>query len=140
VAEERKIVTKDDPEVQEALAAFNKIYEPQADSFMDSTQKSGVLMSILSAVMMDEKFQYRQTLRTASFQDNKQSRLAGGSVSECERYGAPLSPIINQIESQNGERGEHGVRQQTLAAMTHFNFNTNGYQNKNKPRDKSKPL
>lgn len=137
-------LTADSPEVKQALEAWNELSQQgYPDTIMDSNQKSGVIMTLISAVMSDEKFQYRQTLRTASFADSKQSRLAAGAISEAERYGAPLSPIINLIEAQNGERGTYGVRGQALEALTHFTFGAQGYNRNsgnNKGHDKSKPI
>lgn len=132
------------PDVEEALAKFNEMMgdgkSPQSDTIMDNQQKMGVIMTLVTAMINDAGYSYRQTLRTAGFQDSKQSRLAGMAISEAERYGAPIAPYINIIEAQNGERGSHGVRGQALEALTHYTLNTNGGRPKDNKRDRSKPL
>lgn len=132
------------PEVEEALAKFNEMMgdgkTPQSDTVMDNQQKMGVIMTLITSMINDANYSYRQTLRTAGFQDSKQSRLAGMAISEAERYGAPVAPYINIIEAQNGERGEHGVRGQALTALTHYTLSMNGKQQKDGKRDRSKPL
>ena len=136
------ILDIDSPEAQEALDIYQKNFgAPAYDYVMDNGQKQGVYMSILQAVR-DTKKEYRQTLRTASYQDAKQSRLAAGAINECERLGADITPILNITEAQNGERGPHGVRSQVIEGMSHFNLTTGGYFNKNKGKghDKSKPI
>lgn len=145
MAEEEEIEEEGEelsPEMRRAIQIADEVIHPsQADTIMDTQQKQGVIMTLVSAILKDDKYQYRQTLRTAAFADPKQSALASGAISEAERYGAPLSPYINKIEAQNGERGTHGVRGQALEALTHYNLNMN-YQrnNQKKAHDKSKPL
>jgi len=143
MADEQQILDMDDPAAKEALEIYEKNFgAPQYDSIMDTGQKQGVYMSILSAVR-DLKKEYRQTLRTASYQDPKQSRMAAGAINECERLGADITPILNITEAQNGERGPHGVRSQVIEGMSHFNLTTGGYRNLQKKgggHDKSKPI
>ena len=138
---ENKELTLDSPEAKEALEAWDRLsHTPQADTFMDDTQKVGVLLTIVRAVLSDAKFAYRQTLRTASFIDAKQSALASAAISEAERYGANVAPYITKIEAQNGERGPYGVRGQSLEALTHYTFQTN-YQKQNQAKQRrDKPL
>lgn len=141
---ENEELTIESPEVKAALDMYNDMREAgQSDTIMDTNQKTGVIMTLISAVLSDEKFQYRQTLRTASFADSRQSAKAAAAISEAERYGAPISLIVNMIEAQNGERGPAGVRGQALEALTHFTLGTNNFYNKKNGgngHDKSKPI
>ena len=86
----------------------------------------GVLMRLLTAVQ-DEK-EYRQALITADFLDDEEADRVSSAVTEANRYGLPLAPIMDHIASRCAvNKAGHGKSRVVLSieGLTHSTFNQN---------------
>lgn len=103
-----------------------------------------VLQRIATAIGDSDK-EYRQSLLLASFLSPEESDKATAAISECKRYGVPITPIVDRIIARCAVKGATGGRVQDIKeALTHQNItaNTPGgfkkmFQNQNK---KNSPL
>lgn len=83
--------------------------------------KLGVLQRIITAVIDDKH--YRQILLTAAFDDKHEAMLAADAIAERQRYGVPITPIVDRILAQCAV-GSNRV-ERVLTALTHYTLNTN---------------
>ena len=81
----------------------------------------GVLQRLVTAVK--DSTDYMQILLTAAFDDKREALLCADAISERQRYGVDIQPILNRICSQCSVKSDR-VRI-ILEAMTHYTLNTN---------------
>jgi len=84
-------------------------------------QKLGVLQRIVTAVEKDS--QYRQILLLAAFDNKQEALLASDAITERQRYGVPIKPILDRIVAQCSVKADRIDR--VLRAMTNYTLNTN---------------
>lgn len=95
---------------------------------MPIQQKLGVLQRMITAV--SEKSEYLQVLLLAAFDDKHEALLAADAITERQRYGVDIQPIINRVVAQCAV---HAERVNTVInAYSSFTLHTNNYKG-NKP-------
>lgn len=88
-------------------------------------QRMGVLQRVVTAVRSRED--YLQILLLAAFDDKREAMLAADAISERQRYGVDIQPILTRIVAQCAIKSDRVGR--VLDAMTKYTLNTN-YQGK----------
>jgi mRNA-degrading endonuclease YafQ of YafQ-DinJ toxin-antitoxin module len=125
-------------EIDAALKAVrDNLHEGASDSWMDNTQKLGVLQTLIHAQLTDE--QYRNALLLGSFKDEKEAKLCADAIAERRRFGASIESIVDKVYAQCAAGGHRAAN--VLDALTHYRLSTN-YQNyaKKQKQDKGSPL
>lgn len=83
-------------------------------------EKLGVLQRAITAVK--DKREYLQILLLAAFDDKREALLAADAISERQRYGVEITPILNRVVSQCAVHADRLDR--VLKAMSSYNINT----------------
>lgn len=131
--EDSDVLIIDNPEddaVAEVVKAANKMFgnmELVRDS-VSLEQRMGVLQRVVTAVKGRDD--YLQILLLAAFDDKREAMLAADAISERQRYGVDIQPILTRIVAQCAIKSDRVAR--VLDAMTKYTLNTN-YQG-NLPR------
>src|SRR4030042_3958761 len=92
-----------DEALKELVKRFGDLtVETGADS-VEIQQKLGVLQRIITASQEDKD--YLQALYQGYFENSEQAKLAADAITERQRYGAPIRPILNRVTSQCAVKG-----------------------------------
>lgn len=118
--EENPITTLEKMAAEGAAQTMQELTESGFDSY-SSQQKLGVLQRIVTAVSKDED--YRQILLLAAFDNKQEAMLAADAITERQRYGVSIQPILDRIVAQCSVRADRVDR--VLHAMTNYTLNTN---------------
>jgi len=113
-----------------ALDAKNNMTElTQGSDAYSMQQKLGALQRIITAVSKDkENEELRQILLLAAFDNKQEAMLAADAISERQRYGVGIEPILNRIIAQCAVHA--GRVDKVLSAMSNYTLNTNSGSNK----------
>ena len=76
--------------------------------------KLGVLQRMVTAVMTDRE--YRQILLLAAFDNKQEALLAADAISERQRYGVSIQPILDRVIAQCAVKGDRITK--VLSAMS----------------------
>ena len=87
---------------------------------MTSQDKLGVLQRIITAVANDKE--YRQILLLSAFDDKQEAMLAADALTERQRYGVTIQPILDRLVAQCAVKS--GRVDRVLHAMTNYTLNT----------------
>ena len=117
--DEEKVIT-DGELPAEVYKQMDKIMEEGSDS-MSVDQKLGVMQRLVTAVAKDEE--YLQVLLNAAFENKYEAMLAADAISERQRYGVNIRPLVNRIVAQCSVAGDRVNK--LLEALTHYTFHTN---------------
>jgi len=106
--------------VGEAAEVMRELTESGSDSYAMG-QKLGVLQRVVTAVSKNEE--YRQILLLAAFDDKQEAMLAADAITERQRYGVTIQPILDRVIAQCAVKS---VRvDKILQAMTSYTLHTN---------------
>ena len=83
--------------------------------------RMGVLQRIVTSVR--DKKDYLQVFLLAAFDDKREALTCADAVSEMQRYGVDIQPIINRVVAQCAVKADRMAR--VLDAMTKYTLNTN---------------
>jgi len=106
--------------IADAAETMRELTESGTDAYT-MEQKLGVLQRVVTAVGKDED--YRQILLLAAFDNKQEAMLAADTITERQRYGVPIQPILDRIISQCAVKA--GRVDKVLNAMTTYSLNTN---------------
>jgi hypothetical protein len=84
-------------------------------------QRMGVLQRMVTAVK--DKSEYLQVFLLAAFDDKREALTCADAISEMQRYGVDIQPIVNRVVSQCAVKADRVAR--ILDAMTKYTLNTN---------------
>lgn len=87
---------------------------------MSAGDKLGVLQRIVTAVAKDSE--YRQILLLAAFDNKQEAMLASDAITERQRYGVTIQPILDRLVAQCAVKS--GRVDKVLHAMTNYTLNT----------------
>jgi len=69
---------------------------------------------------------YLDILQTTSFSNAEESELAGGCISELQRFGIDITPVVNRLVARNSVQGTKGGRiGNVIEALTRREFASN---------------
>ena len=83
----------------------------------------GVLQRVVTAVADDKE--YRQILLLAAFDNKQEAMLASDAITERQRYGVTIQPILDRLVSQCAVKS--GRVDKVLHAMTNYTLNTSSH-------------
>jgi len=106
--------------IKKASETMDILTESGQDAY-SMEQKLGVLQRIVTAVGTNEEF--RQVLLLAAFDNKQEAMLAADAITERQRYGVEIQPILLRIISQCAVKA--GRVDKVLGAMTTYSLNTN---------------
>jgi len=109
---------------EDALKKASETMDILTESGQDAysmEQKLGVLQRIVTAVGTNEEF--RQVLLLAAFDNKQEAMLAADAITERQRYGVEIQPILLRVISQCAIKA--GRVDKVLNAMTTYSLNTN---------------
>lgn len=113
---------------QEALKEAGQTVEEMLQTgagSISSQDRLGVLQRIVTAVAKDEE--YRQILLLAAFDNKQEAMLASDAITERQRYGVTIQPILDRLVAQCAVKS--GRVDKVLQAMTSYTLNT-GFRGK----------
>lgn len=87
---------------------------------LSAGDKLGVLQRIVTAVAKDSE--YRQILLLAAFDNKQEAMLASDAITERQRYGVTIQPILDRLVAQCAVKS--GRVDKVLHAMTNYTLNT----------------
>ena len=99
----------------DAAATMQELTETGNDAY-SMEQKLGVLQRMVTAVANDAE--YRQILLLAAFDNKQEAMLAADAITERQRYGVSIHPILTRIISQCAVKA--GRVDKILGAMTTY--------------------
>lgn len=105
----------------------------ESSAIMESQQqRMSVLLRTITAIKDDNEF--RQLLLLADFLDDEEAETVAAAITEAQRYGASLGPILNYVTAKCAvNKNRHGKSRvaQVIEGLTHSTFTTvNQGQNK----------
>lgn len=130
--EQKEDTNIQDSEIEEIIGkeAFDRIKEMKhGEGLLTAKGQSyqSVIQRIATAITDPDK-EYRQALLLASFLSTREADLACAAIAECQRYKAPITPIIDRIIARCGVKGATGGRvQDIIEAMTHQHITANPF-------------
>lgn len=93
---------------------------------MPISQRLGVLQRVITAVAGSKE--YLQVLLLAAFDDKREAVLAADAITERQRYGVDIQPIVTRVVAQCAV---HAARVNTVInAYSSFTLHTNNSRNK----------
>jgi len=104
--------------IAEAAETMRELTESGQDA-VTMEQRLGVLQRVVTAVAKDEE--YRQILLLAAFDDKQEAMLASDAITERQRYGVSIHPILTRIIAQCAVKA--GRVDKVLSAMTTYSLN-----------------
>lgn len=107
---------------QDAIKSVAKEVEEfqEGPGSMSAGDKLGVLQRIVTAVAKDSE--YRQILLLAAFDNKQEAMLASDAITERQRYGVTIQPILDRLVAQCAVKS--GRVDKVLHAMTNYTLNT----------------
>jgi len=108
--------------ISDAASTMRELTESGPDA-LSFEQKLGVLQRVVTAVGKDED--YRQVLLLAAFDNKQEALLASDAITERQRYGVSIHPILTRIIAQCAVKS--GRVDKVLGAMTTYSLNTNSH-------------
>jgi hypothetical protein len=108
-------------EPEEALKLLGQL-QTEGVSAMSVKQKMGVMQRLVTAVSKDEE--YLQVLLNAAFENKAEALLCADAISERQRYGVNIRPLVNRVVAQCS--ADSARVNNLLQAMTHYTLNTSG--------------
>ena len=106
--------------VEDAAEVIQELTESGSDSYSIQA-KLGVLQRVVTAVVKDEG--YRQILLLAAFEDKQEAMLAADAITERQRYGVTIQPILDRVIAQCAVKSSRVDK--ILQAMTTYSLHTN---------------
>ncbi len=111
--------------IKEAMPDVDELLQTGSGS-MSQQDKLGVLQRIITAVANDKD--YRQILLLAAFDNKQEALLASDAITERQRYGVSIQPILDRLIAQCAVKS--GRVDKVLSAMTSYTLNTGGFKGK----------
>lgn len=134
--EETALLTAEKQAIADATETMKDLTESGNDA-TTLTDKLGVLQRVVTAVAKDEE--YRQILLLAAFDNKQEAMLAADAITERQRYGVSIHPILTRVIAQCAIQA--GRVDKVLNAMTSYSLNMNNRGHlpswKRKQEDKS---
>ncbi len=105
---------------EELRGKIDELLEVGVDSISMGV-KLGVLQRVITAAI--EEKEVLQVLLTAAFDNKQEALLCADAISECQRYGVPIMPLLTRVTAQCSIKA--GRVNAALSALTNQNRNYN---------------